>query len=153
MRYLLLFAIVIAAGCADYQPASTPAAPKAQSAPPAPTAQPSGPGAASASAPAPQFPIQLSTGAALAQTGTEGTMMSFSVDYQFNEGQQPQPSQRYVWVIERTTGAAAKIPVQLRASGNLIAPPLTSWRPEEGPFQGHVEDASGNRLSETIPLK
>jgi len=96
------------------------------------------------------LPIQLSVGIALPQTGPEGTMMGFSVDYQFTTGE-PQTSLKYFWIIQRAGGKAARIPVRLEQKGNLAL--FLPWRPEEGPFQGHLEDGSGNRLSPTIDLR
>jgi len=77
-------------------------------------------------------------------------MMGFSVDYQFTTGE-PQTWMKYFWIIQRGGGKAAKIPVQLAQKGNLAL--FLPWRPEDGPFQGHIEDSSGNRLSRTIDLR
>ena len=76
--------------------------------------------------------------------------MSFSVDYQFTQGE-PNTS-GYVWVIQRAQGAPAKQPVRLARQGNLPIL-IPGWRPEEGPFQSHIEDRSGNRLSPSIDLR
>ena len=97
--------------------------------------------------PGQQMSIDLSAGTALPQTGPEGIMMGFSVDYQFVQGQ-PQPSAPYFWVIERGGNRApARIPVTLKPKDNL-SKFINGWRPEEGPFQSHIEDSSGRRLSE-----
>jgi hypothetical protein len=95
--------------------------------------------------------IDLSAGVALPQTGPEGTMMGFSVDYQFNQGEPP-PSASFTWVIERAKGAPAKIQVKLKLKDNLSIMITRGWRPEQGPFQTHIEDASGRRISDTVPL-
>jgi len=95
--------------------------------------------------------IQLSAGTALPQTLPDGTAMGFSVDYQFTEGR-PDPSARYFWVIERTQGSPARQPVRLEARGTLQGF-VNDFRPEHGPFQAHLEDARGNRLSPTVPLR
>ena len=95
--------------------------------------------------------IDLSTGVALPQTGPEGTMMMFSVDYEFAAGE-PNAKAGYVWVIERTKGAPTKKPVQLKTKGTLEAA-VYYWRPEEGPFRSHIEDRKGKRLSESIDMK
>jgi hypothetical protein len=76
--------------------------------------------------------------------------MSFSVDYEFTEGEPS--SSGYVWVIERAHGSPAKQPVQLARQGNLPIL-IQGWRPEDGPFQAHIEDRSGNRLSAVIELR
>lgn len=95
--------------------------------------------------------IRLSAGVALPQTGPEGMLMSFSVDYElkFHPGTAPN---KYVWVIERTRGDPAKIPVHLsEQQGNLINL-IQGWRVADGPFQTHIEDNKGNRLSPTVEL-
>jgi hypothetical protein len=97
-----------------------------------------------------QEAIRLSAGVALPQTGPEGTLMSFSVDYQFTQGKPI--SSGYVWVVERAHGGPAKQLVQLARQGNLPIL-INGWRPEDGPFQTHIEDRSGNRLSAVIELR
>jgi hypothetical protein len=87
---------------------------------------------------------------ALPQTGPTGILMSFSVEYRFTRGQ-PNPSSPYVWVIERSRGNAAKMAVRLAPSGTLQIL-IPGWRPEEGPFQSHIEQYGGNRLSRSITL-
>ena len=95
--------------------------------------------------------IDLSAGVALPQTGPEGTMMTFSVDYQFTQGE-PHPSATFFWVIERAKGAPAKIAVRLKSKDNLSTVFVTGWRPEQGPFQSHIQDAAGRRISDVVPL-
>ena len=97
-----------------------------------------------------QQAIKLSAGVALPQTGPEGTLMSFSVDYEFTQGEPS--SSGYVWVIERAHGGPARQPVQLARQGNLPIL-INGWRPEDGSFQTHIEDRSGNRLSAVIELR
>jgi hypothetical protein len=97
----------------------------------------------------PALSIQLSTGVALPQTGPEGTLMSFSVDYEV--GQADPSSAGYVWVIERAHGAAHKQKAQLAKKGNLMVL-IQGWQPEDGPFKSHIEDAKGTRLSESIEM-
>jgi hypothetical protein len=87
----------------------------------------------------------------LPQTLPDGTAMGFSVDYQFTQGQ-PEPSAQYFWVIERGQGSPNKQAVRLQARGTLQGF-VTDFRPEHGPFQTHLEDARGNRLSPTVPLR
>ncbi len=77
--------------------------------------------------------------------------MGFSVDYQFTAGQ-PEPNAQYFWIIERTQGAPARQAVRLNAQGTLQGF-LGDFRPEHGPFQAHLEDARGNRLSASETLR
>jgi len=95
--------------------------------------------------------IRLSAGVALPQSLPTGTTMGFSIDYQFTQGR-PSPSSPYAWVIEPSRGQPVKQPVQLRERGTLqgFVPGL---RPEHGPFKTHIEDAQGNRLSASAPLR
>ena len=97
-----------------------------------------------------QRPIQLATGVALAQTGPEGTMMMFSVDYEVAQGE-PSTS-GYIWVIERAHGNAGKVEVKLTPKGTLRAGMTVKWKPEDGPFYSHLEDRKGNRMSESIEM-
>jgi hypothetical protein len=168
-RFLVLAVAVALSGCiSEYKPAPMPASPPQKA---AAAAEQSGPQAragpqtaAQVSPSAPQLPrnvsaretaaarempIQVSTGVALAQTLTDGTTMGFSVIYKFLR-EEPQPSAQYVWVIERAWGEPAKTLVPLKPEGTLYTFP--PWRPEEGPFRGHFEDRSGNRLSRSIDL-
>lgn len=94
--------------------------------------------------------IRLSAGVALAQSLPTGTTMGFSVDYQFSGG--APGSSPYVWVIKPAKGQTIKQPVQLQPQGTLYGffPPL---RPDNGPFSTHIEDAHGNRLSKSLPLR
>jgi hypothetical protein len=101
-------------------------------------------------APAAGSSIRLSAGVALPQTGPDGTLMSFSVDYEFAEGQPD--SGGYTWVIERAHGASAKQKAQLSNHGNLMTL-IPGWKPEDGPFQSHIEDLKGARLSESIEMR
>ena len=95
--------------------------------------------------------IRLSAGVALPQTGPTGILMSFSVDYKFTAGE-PNPTSPYVWVIQRAKGGPARVGVRLGQKGTLPVL-IGGWRPEQGPFQSHIEDASGNRLSRSISLR
>ena len=95
--------------------------------------------------------VQLSAGVALPQTLPDGTVMSFSVDYQFAQGQ-PDANAGYVWVIERSRGAPSRQPVKLSPRGTLQAF-VAEFRKEEEPFQTFLEDGRGNRVSQTAPLR
>jgi hypothetical protein len=107
-------------------------------------------GPSSKPAPAAQLPIRIAAGVALPQTGPEGTLMSFSVDYEFAEGEPATAG--YTWVIERAHGAAAKQKVQLKKQGNLMTL-VPGWRPEDGPFKSHIEDLKGNPVSESLEMR
>jgi hypothetical protein len=132
-------------GCSgDYPGGTVPQTPSSPQNFPAPVSQSPSPAAA--------LSIHLSAGTALPQTGPEGTMMGFSVDYEFDQGQ-PQPSETFVWVIERTQGEPARISRRLTANGNLSTDPFLPWRPEQGPFRTHIEDSSGHPVSETVDLR
>lgn len=93
--------------------------------------------------------IKLSAGVSLPQTGPEGILMSFSVDYELPGA----PSNAaYVWVIERTQGKPAKVPARLtKSQGNLMAM-IPGWRPNQGPFHAHLEDKSGKHVSASVEL-
>ena len=86
-----------------------------------------------------QPPIKLYAGTSLPQTGPDGTLMSFSIDYQFTQGG-PDPTAKYVWVIERSQGDPYQRPVQLNGKGTLQIL-LPGWRPGEGPFQSHIAES------------
>jgi hypothetical protein len=104
-----------------------------------------------ASKPQASPPIRLSAGVALAQTLPTGTAMGFSVDYEFT-AEEPNPAAPYVWVIEPGKGPPVKFIVRLKGKGNLSMF-VPKWRPENGPFQTHIEDPGGRRLSASIPLR
>jgi hypothetical protein len=127
-------------------PASTPTANSVSNEP----AKPADVGNPQAKAPASGKKIKLSAGVALPQTMPEGAAMSFSVDYRFTEGLPA--ATPYVWVIERSWGEPAKVPVTLDdREGNLMTF-VPQWRPNEGPFQAHLEDNQGRLLSDTVEL-
>lgn len=95
--------------------------------------------------------IELSAGTALAQTLPTGTAMGFGVHYKITNGQ-PDSTAEYLWVIQTADGQSLAKPVRLESKGTLqdFAPQL---RPENGPFQSHIEDQRGRRLSESIKLR
>jgi len=103
------------------------------------------------SSPSPSLSVQLSAGVALPQTLPDGTVMSFSVDYQFVGGQ-PDPNAAYAWVIERSQGAPSRQSVKLSPRGTLQGF-VAEFRPEQGPFQTYIEDGRGTRVSPTVPLR
>jgi hypothetical protein len=119
----------------------------------APQNQPQAPPVAAGAAAT--FPIRLSAGTSLPQTGPEGTLMSFSVDYQ-SAGYQPPGGARCVLVVERGDRKRIEQPVEMTASGTW-ALFVQGWPPEAGPFQAHVEEISdtGSRrnVSATVPLQ
>jgi len=95
--------------------------------------------------------IQLSAGTALAQTLPTGTAMGFSVDYEFVSGQ-PESSAKYFLIIKPASAQSAKQPVELSPQGTLqgFAQQL---QPHDGPFQAHIEDENGAKLSESLALR
>jgi hypothetical protein len=113
--------------------------------PPAPALTPAAPPTAST-----QFAVSLATGVSLAQTGPEGTMMLFSVDYEVTLG--APATAGYLWVIERAHGNAAKVEEKLASKGTLQTGMVTGWKPEDGPFRCHLEDHQGHRVSESIEM-
>lgn len=98
-----------------------------------------------------QVSIALSAGTALPQTLPTGTAMGFSVDYKFTNGQ-PDTSAEYLWVIQAGDGRVLKEPVRLQSRGTL-QDFVQQLRPENGPFQTHIEDQRGARLSESLRLR
>ena len=148
--FLAVVALLPFAGCfGGYDVHAPPPAPKAAPAPKSDAqARPAQP-ATPASSPSPS--VQLSAGVALPQTLPDGTVMSFSVDYQFAQGQ-PDPNAAYVWVIERSQGTPSRQPKKLSPRGTLQGF-VAEFRPEQGPFQTYLEDGRGNRISPTAPLR
>lgn len=76
--------------------------------------------------------------------------MSFSVDYQFVQGE-PAASE-YFLVIDRAAGPPATEVVRLQRQGALPVF-LPGWKPEEGPFKAHLEGQNGQRISDTVSLR
>jgi hypothetical protein len=179
-QIVILLAMVfgpLLGGCSDgASPSKTSPKGNARVAPPAPPAPPTSgtaseqpadnksverqlPKETSASRPQPapaarsSSAIRLSTGVALAQTGPNGTMMLFSVDYEYLQGE-PTPN-RDVLVIERAHGGPHRVLVaqSKQQDGRSLATYREDWRPGDGPFHAHVEDAKGNRISESIELQ
>lgn len=98
--------------------------------------------------------IKLYAGTSLPQTGPDGTLMSFSIDYQFTQGG-PDPTAKYVWVIERSQGDPFQRLIQLKGKGTLQIL-IPGWRPGEGPFESHIAKASDEgtlgKISGSVPL-
>ena len=113
------------------------------------------PAAATATTSAPAAAIKLSAGVALAQTGVDGTLMSFSVDYRFTQGT-PNRASKYLWVLQPTNGSPLEQPVRLSQNSTLQAL-VPQLRPENGPFTSHIAEVSsdGTRrmLSQSIPMR
>jgi hypothetical protein len=95
--------------------------------------------------------IRLSAGTALAQSLPTGTAMGFSVDYRFESGQSDS-STDYLWVIKPSGRQPLKQPVTLQSEGTLqtFVPNL---RPGDGPFETHIENQRGVRLSRPLQLR
>lgn len=98
----------------------------------------------------PPFAAELSAAVALPMTGPEGTMMGFSVDYQFRGGELPAGA--FVWVIEGAQGRQYRVAVKLESRGNLMLV-VPGWRPEDGPFRCRLEDQSGRAISSTVEMR
>lgn len=86
--------------------------------------------------------ILLSTGVALAQTGPDGTLMSFSVDYEFAAAP-PVAAARYALVVQRGDGQSVMNQETLQRAGNL-ALLVPGWRGEVGPFYGYIVELNAN---------
>lgn len=95
--------------------------------------------------------VRLSAGVALPQTLPDGSVMTFSVDYECLPGFSAGSQSRYVLVIHRPQGPPGRFAVQLRAKDTLMV--ITNWPPSEGPFRAHLEDASGQQISDTVELR
>lgn len=135
---------------AETQPLDAPRATPAsqQSVPPPPGSLPEQRPQSEAASAVPQ--ATLSAAVALAMTGPEGTMMGFSVDYRLQGG--PPSTGPYYWVIEGAAGKIYRLPVKLDVQGNLMLV-VPEWRPEDGPFRCHLEDAAGRAISATVDMK
>lgn len=133
-------------------------APSLQTDPPAPastTSDPAGAQSPAADAGSPTAPrsrvdIKLSNGVVLSETVSDGTVLNFSVDYQFVEGE-PGTSD-YFLVIDRASGPPATEFVRLGREGTLPVS-LPGWTLEEGPFRSHLEDQDGHRVSDSIRMR
>ena len=95
--------------------------------------------------------IRLSAGTALAQTLPTGTAMGFSVDYEFDSGQSDSAAV-YFWVIKPSGLQPLRQPVRLQSEGTLqtFVPNL---RPDDGPFETHIENQRGTNLSTPLKLR
>jgi hypothetical protein len=100
--------------------------------------------------PAPALPIRLYDETVLEQTTAEGTMMSFSVEYEF-AGTGPDPTVQYMLAMQRADGESMKRPEPLARQGTLSAF-TPGWRSQHGPFRMHIEDADGKPLSNVMTL-
>ena len=87
----------------------------------------------------------------MAQTGPDGTMMSFSIDFRV-VGDLPSKTQQNVCVIQRAKGTPFKLAMPMTSPGEIQVL-VPGWKPEEGPFTAHIEDPSGNRLSGDLTLQ
>jgi hypothetical protein len=101
-------------------------------------------------------PVKLSAGVALAQTGPEGTLMSFSVDYRFLDGK-PDKEGRYLWIIQPAVGDPLELPVQLKKKQDTLMRLVPEWKPDIGPFKTQLvevaKDGTQKKLSELTPLR
>jgi hypothetical protein len=99
-------------------------------------------------APGGAFPILLSAGTALPQSAPDGTVMSFSVDFQA-DSYLSQDAVRCVLVIQRGDGQRVEQPIQISARGTWVSV-VPNWQPEEGPFQAHVEEIASQGTRKTV---
>jgi hypothetical protein len=130
-------------------PTSPPAAPASPA-----SGSPSPPPVTSTPPPAPasggDVDLHLKVGVALPQTGPNGTLMGFSVDYYLIAGSLHEEARysKFYWVIEGMEGfrLATQIP-QLKQSDNLLLL-KDGWRPENGPYRCYVveERRDGKRI-------
>lgn len=167
--WLLVVAVGAAVGCdgdqATPQGAVAPGA--AVSPPPPPAAQGAVNGAAAHEVQSPNeeaptarttksLAVQLSTGISLAQTGVDGTLMSFSVDYEFPAA--APTDAEFALVIERRDGQTVLHQQKLGTADNLTVL-VPGWRPEDGPFYGYIVEldtlgrpvARSDRIELTAP--
>ncbi|GEM_PF-1055755 len=94
--------------------------------------------------------VDLSVPVSLPQTGPEGTMMSFGVEYRLR-AEAPR-DQTYTWAIQSRTGKLFRMDaLRLESQGNLMTI-VTEWRPEDGPFRTWMEDSAGRRVSLSLGL-
>ncbi len=150
MRFLRCASLVVVlaiAGCDVPVTTPPPAAAPAPPPPPAPTPPSSG-GVESAPAtstgvtspPAPAagpatLNVELETAVALAQTGPDGTLVGFSVDYKFATA--PPQVARFGLLLARLDGQTMLAEQTLQTEGN-IAVLVPSWKPEHGPFTASI---------------
>ncbi|MBI1900244.1 MAG: hypothetical protein HYS13_03895 [Planctomycetia bacterium] len=132
-------------------PGSNPAPPTT----PAPSS--STPGATTA--PGADVQLHLKAGVALPQTGPNGTLMGFSVDYYLIAGSLHGQARyaKFHWVVEGAAGfrLSTQIP-QLKQDDNLLLL-QDGWRPENGPYRSYVveERRDGKRVvvSNVCPMR
>ena len=112
---------------------------------PAPQAQ------ANAGSPAEQKPIKLSLGTHLPQTGPEGLIILFSVEYSLQG--ELNPGAQYVWGIHRNRGNAAEQRVTLQSDGTLTG--VQSWQVEDAPYESWIEERTSStrrEVSNRVPM-
>lgn len=138
------------------QPSSAPAAQPPAISPPPVRPPAIAPGAAGTeAATASGSVVALSTGVALQQTLPEGTAIGVSVEYEFIRGA-PASGARYALVVQPARGGAVELPVQLEASGTILAYTY-DLRPDQAPFTASLHEftAGGETrsLSESVKLR
>jgi hypothetical protein len=106
--------------------------------------------------------IQLSAGVQLPQSLPQGTVITFSAEYQFvNRG--PNPNVQYVWVIEGG-GKKERVGIPgLAMRGQLPALFSRVFKPGDEPYSSYIEEwprsnnrnrqATGKRISNVISLR
>lgn len=92
--------------------------------------------------------VDLTLPVSLPQTGPEGTVMSFGVEYRLL-AEAPR-DQTYAWMIQSRTGRVFRLDgLQLDRQGNLLTI-VAEWRPEDGPFCTWIEDAMRRQVSQKL---
>lgn len=92
--------------------------------------------------------VDLTLPVSLPQTGPEGTIMSFGVEYRLLP--EAPRDQTFAWVIQSRSGKIFRLDgLQLDQQGNLMTI-VAEWRPEDGPFCSWIEDAVGHAVSRKL---
>jgi hypothetical protein len=99
----------------------------------------------------PTFPVRLSQGIALEQTGPEGPIMLFSVTYRF-VGELPNPESQYALVIEQPRGSAVGRPYKLQSEGTFQSI-AEGVRTRDGPFTAYLVEITGEQSRRVVSDK
>jgi len=99
----------------------------------------------------PTFPVRLSQGIALEQTGPDGPIMLFSVTYRFI-GELPNPESQYALVIEQPRGSAVGRPYKLQSEGTFQSI-AEGVRTRDGPFTAYLVEITGEQSRRVVSDK
>ncbi len=94
------------------------------------------------------FPVRLSQGIALEQTGPTGPIMLFSVTYRF-VGELPNPESQYALVIEQPRGSAMGRPYKLQSEGTFQSI-AEGVRTRDGPFTAHLVEITADQTRRVV---